>query len=124
MRYQYFPQVKQPIPYEGKDSQNPLSFKYYNKRQKVGGKTMGEHLRFAVAFWHTLMGDGTDMFGGSGFTKAWHKADDQINRAKETMVAAFEFFQKLGVDYYCFHDGDIAPAGENFSQSCKKLEAW
>lgn len=118
----YFPKVEKQIPYEGKDSKNALAFKYYNKNQKVGNKTMAEHLRFSVAWWHTFMGDGTDMFGGTSFQREWRKASDPMDRAKETMEAAFEFFQKLGVDYYCFHDRDIAPEGDSFSESCKNLE--
>ncbi len=118
----YFPDVKGQIKYEGKDSKNPLAFKYYNKDQKVGNKTMAEHLRFSVAWWHTLLANGTDMFGGPSFQREWRKASDPMDCAKETMDAAFEFFQKLGVDYYCFHDRDIAPEGENFSQTCKNLE--
>ncbi|MDZ7317679.1 MAG: xylose isomerase [candidate division KSB1 bacterium] len=118
----YFPTVKNQIQYEGKDSKNPLAFKYYNKNQKVGNKTMGEHLRFSVAWWHTFMGDGTDMFGGTSFLREWRKASDPMDRAKQTMEAAFEFFQKLGVDYYCFHDRDIAPEGTTFLESCKNLE--
>ena len=118
----YFLAVKKQIQYEGKDSKNPLAFKYYNKNQKVGNKTMAEHLRFAVAWWHTFMGDGTDMFGGTSFQREWRKASDPMNRAKDTMEAAFEFFQKLGIDYYCFHDRDIAPEGDSFAESCKNLE--
>jgi len=117
----YFPEIKGPIPFEGKGSKNPLAFRYYNKDQKVGGKTMAEHLRFAVAYWHTMMADGTDMFGGASYDRAWHAPSDPIDRAKATMDAAFEFFTKLGVDYYCFHDRDIAPAGESFAGSCKNL---
>jgi len=122
MSNKYFPNVKKPISYEGKHSKNPLAFKYYNKELKVGCKTMGEHLRFAVAYWHTMMGSGRDIFGEPTFIRSWHKSTNLLDRAKETLEAAFEFFQKLGVDYYCFHDRDIAPEGESFSQSCKNLE--
>ena len=118
----YFLAVKKQIQYEGKDSKNPLAFKYYNKNQKVGNKTMAEHLRFAVAWWHTFMGDGTDMFGGTSFQREWREAANPMDRAKATMGAAFEFFQKLGIDYYCFHDRDIAPEGDSFAESCKNLE--
>lgn len=118
----YFPAVEKQIPYEGKDSKNPLAFKYYNKNHKVGNKTMAEHLRFSIAWWHTFMGDGTDMFGGTSFQREWRKATKPMDRAKATMEAAFEFFQKLGVDFYCFHDRDIAPEGNTFSESCKNLE--
>ena len=118
----YFPEITSPIPFEGKGSKNPLAFKYYNKNQIVGGKTMAAHLRFAVAYWHTMMADGTDMFGGASYDRSWHAAADPIDRAKQTMDAAFEFFTKLGVDYYCFHDRDIAPAGETFAESCRNLQ--
>lgn len=117
----YFPEISQPIPFEGKGSKNPLAFRYYNKTQRVAGKTMAEHLRFSVAYWHTLMADGTDMFGGASYDRPWRAAADPMDRARETMDAAFEFFTKLGVDYYCFHDRDIAPAGETFAQSCRNL---
>jgi xylose isomerase len=122
MLNKYFPKIKDAIPYEGKDSRNPFAFKYYDKEQRVGSKTMGEHLRFSVAHWHTLMGDGSDMFGGSSFVRAWRLPSDPMERAKATLEAAFEFFQKLGVDYYCFHDRDIAPEGDTFAQSIKNLQ--
>ncbi len=122
MSKQFFPGVGQPISYEGRESKNPLAFKYYDKHQRVGDRTMGEHLRFAVAYWHTFMGTGADMFGGPSFRREWHKASDPLERARETMDAAFEFFHKLGVDFYCFHDRDIAPEGGTFSQSCRNLE--
>jgi xylose isomerase len=122
MLNKFFQEVEKPISYEGKDSKNPLAFKYYNKDQRVGSKTMAEHLRFSMAYWHTLMGTGTDMFGGPSFNREWYKATDPIDRAKETMEAAFEFVQKSGIDFYCFHDRDIAPEGDTFSQTCKNLE--
>jgi xylose isomerase len=123
MTNKYFPKVQKQIQFEGKDSKNPLAFKYYNKNQKVGNKTMAEHLRFSVAYWHTMMGDGSDMFGGPSFQRPWHTASEPIDRAKDTLEAAFEFFQKLGIEYYCFHDRDIAPQGSTFAQSVKNLEA-
>lgn len=83
---------------------------------------MAEHLRFAISYWHTMMGSGRDIFGDPSLVREWHKASDPMDRAKNTMEAAFEFFQKLGVEYYCFHDRDIAPEGDTFSQSCKNLE--
>jgi xylose isomerase len=122
MVYKYFTKVQNNIQYEGTESKNPLSFRYYKKNQVVGNKTMAEHLRFSVAYWHSVMGTGADIFGGPSFVREWHKASDPITRAKETMDAAFEFFQKLGVQYYCFHDRDIAPQGDTFSESCKNLE--
>lgn len=123
MMNQFFPFLKSPIPFEGKGSRNPLAFKYYNKKQLVGNKTMAEHLRFSIAFWHTMLGSGADIFGGASFTREWRTAANAMDRARDTLDAAFEFFQKLGVDYYCFHDRDIAPEGDTFTQSCKNLEA-
>jgi xylose isomerase len=118
----YFPEVENTIAYEGKESKNPLAFKYYNPDQKVGNKTMAEHLRFSVAFWHTFKGDGQDMFGGPAFDRPWYKSIDPMDQAKDTLEAAFEFFQKLGVSFYCFHDRDIAPEGATFTESCRNLE--
>ena len=122
MSKQFFPGVTQPIAYEGRDSKNPLAFRFYDKLQRVGGKSMGEHLRFAVAYWHSFMGTGADMFGGPSFQREWQKAGTPMDRARETLDAAFEFMRKLDVGFYCFHDRDIAPAGENFSQTCRNLE--
>ena len=122
MTHKYFPKVKQPIPFEGKDSKNPFAFKYYNKDQRVGSKTMAEHMRFSVAYWHSLLGDGKDMFGDGSFKHDWRRSDNPMDRAKDTLEAAFEFFQKLGVEFYCFHDRDIAPEGDTFSESIKNLQ--
>jgi xylose isomerase len=122
MMSRYFPNVPDKIPFEGKTSKNPLAFRYYDRDQKVGDKTMGEHLRFSVAYWHTMMGTGADMFGGSSFKREWHEAANPLERAKGTLEAAFEFFQKLGVEYYCFHDRDIAPEGASFAETCRNLE--
>ena len=122
MLHKYFLKVEKEIPFEGKSSKNPLAFKFYNRNLKVGSLTMKEHLRFSVAYWHTFMNSGSDIFGAPAFIREWHKSSNPMDRAKETMDAAFEFFQKLGVDYYCFHDRDIAPEGESFSESCRNLE--
>lgn len=122
MPSKYFPEVPSRIPFEGRDSRNPLAFKFYDKDKMVGDKTMAEHLRFSVAYWHTFMGAGSDMFGAPSFNRPWRKSSDPLDRARETMDAAFEFFQKLGIGYYCFHDRDIAPEAESFSQSCKNLD--
>jgi len=122
MIHKYFPVVKDEISYEGNESKNPLAFKYYNKDQIVGSKTMSEHLRYSVAYWHTFKGDGSDIFGETAFNREWNKSSDPLERATQTMEAAFEFFTKLGVEYYCFHDRDIAPAGDNYSETCKNLE--
>jgi xylose isomerase len=118
----FFPEVTGPIPFEGKDSKNPLAFKYYDKNRKVGTKTMADHLRFSVAYWHTMMGTGADMFGSASVARSWKKASDPMDRARQTMEAAFEFMQKLGVDFYCFHDRDIAPSADTFAKTCTQLE--
>ena len=118
----YFPEIERKIVFEGKGSVNPLSYKFYDKNQMVLGKSMEEHLRFAVAYWHTFKSDGSDPFGNGTRQQPWNQVADPIARAKATCDAAFEFFTKLDVSYYCFHDRDIAPEGETFSQSCKNLE--
>jgi xylose isomerase len=122
MQNRYFPEIKKPIPYEGVDSRNPFAFRYYNSEHRVGANTMAEHLRFSVAYWHTLMGNGSDMFGGPSFQREWQKRADPMDRARDTMEAAFEFFQKLGVSFYCFHDRDIAPEGNDIRHTIRNLE--
>ncbi|MBI2433681.1 MAG: xylose isomerase [Candidatus Hydrogenedentes bacterium] len=119
---EYFPGVS-PIRYEGPDSKNPLSFKHYNPKQKILGKTMAEHLRFAVCYWHTFKGLGGDMFGLPTMLRRYNGAGDEMRVAEETMVAAFEFFTKLGVNYWCFHDADIAPEGATLAETNKRLDA-
>jgi len=118
----YFPEVAEKVRYEGPGSKNPFAFKRYDAEKVVGDKTMREHLRFAVAYWHTLKGTGQDPFGMPTADREWEKAADPIQRAKDTMDAAFEFFVKLGVDFWCFHDRDIAPEGADFLESCKILD--
>lgn len=118
---QYFPEVKL-VRYEGPDSKNPLAFKHYNPRQKIMGKTMAEHLRFAVCYWHTFKGLGGDPFGANTIVRRYNESSDPMVRAEETMWAAFEFFQKLGVEFWCFHDRDIAPEAETLAQTNKQLD--
>jgi xylose isomerase len=118
----YFPEVAGTIPFEGRTSKNPLAFKHYDAEKVVGGKTMREHLRFAVSYWHTFKGTGADPFGVGTTNRPWDVSADPLQRAHDTMDAAFEFFTKLGVDYWCFHDRDIAPEGENFQASCDNLD--
>jgi len=105
---EYFPGIGK-ISYEGKDSDNPLAFKFYDENRIVAGKSMKEHLRFAVAYWHTLTEDGSDPFGDATQDRPWNQAKDSLKKAEERADAAFEFFTKLGVPYYCFHDVDAAP---------------
>lgn len=119
---QFFPEVKK-IYFEGRKSKNPLAFKYYDENKVIMGKTMKDHLRFAVAYWHTLKGTGADMFGGSTvWDRPWNNYKNSLDGAKATLEAAFEFFSKLGVPFWCFHDTDVAPTGKDFIESCKNLE--
>ncbi len=99
------------IQYEGKESKNPLAFKWYNENQIVAGKSMKEHFRFAVAYWHTLCADGGDPFGGGTRNMPWNSAADVATRNKARMDAAFEFITKMGIPFWCFHDTDIAGDG-------------
>lgn len=118
----YFPEVPGRIAYEGPDSRNPLAFKQYDADRKVGDKTMAEHLRFAVCYWHTFQGSGADPFGAPTMQRPWHASVDPLKRAEDTLDAAFEFFDKLGVGLWCFHDLDIAPEGESLAETAKNLE--
>lgn len=118
---EYFPGIGK-IRYEGPKSDNPLSFKYYDPDKKVGSKTMKEHLRFAVAYWHSFCADGTDMFGLGTQKQAWKlDAKDPMQGAEHKLDAAFEFITKLGAEFYCFHDRDIAPEGATPAESEKNL---
>lgn len=109
------------IKYEGKDSKNPLAFKYYNPEEVVAGKTMKEHLRFSVSYWHTLTGTGVDPFGAGTMQRPWDNLKG-IDLAKARAEAAFELMQKLGIEYFCFHDRDIAPEGDNLIETNKNLD--
>jgi xylose isomerase len=113
---EYFPNVKK-IKYEGPSSKNPLAFKHYNPEEVVLGKKMAEHLRFAVCYWHTLKNLGGDQFGGGTIIRAYNDSSDPMKVADMTMDAAFEFFTKLGVNFWCFHDRDIAPEADNLSET-------
>jgi xylose isomerase len=105
------------IKYEGKDSKNIFSFKYYNPDEVIGGKTMKEHLRFTMAYWHTLAAEGADPFGVGTYQKPWDNETDPMKVAKAKMEAAFEFMNKLGIDYFAFHDRDIAPEGKDLAET-------
>jgi xylose isomerase len=118
----FFPDIPEQIPFEGPESKNPLAFKYYNPGQVVGQKTMAEHLRFSVAYWHTFKASGMDPFGAPTFVRPWIDAATPLEQAEHTVHAAFEFARKLGAPFYCFHDRDLAPEGETFAESCKNLE--
>jgi xylose isomerase len=118
----FFPQVISPVTYEGPESKNPLSFKYYHAEKKLAGRTMAEHLRFAGAYWHSFKGTGRDIFGADVYNRRWNDQADPMTRAEATLQAAFEFSQKLGLRYYCFHDRDLAPEGDTLAESCRNLE--
>ncbi len=118
---EYFPEVKS-IPFEGPDSRNPLAFKHYNPGEKILGKTMAEHLRFAVCYWHTFKNLGADPFGPGTMIRPYNASSDPMTVAEETMQAAFEFFRKLGVDFWCFHDRDIAPEADNLPETNRRLD--
>jgi len=118
---EYFSGISK-IPYEGKDSTNPLSFKYYNPEEVINGQTMREHMKFALSWWHTMGGDGTDMFGCGTADKAWGETDPE-KRSFAKVDAAFEIMDKLSIDYYCFHDRDLSPEYGSLSESNKKLDA-
>ncbi|MBN2369312.1 MAG: xylose isomerase [Vicinamibacteria bacterium] len=119
---EYFPNVK-PIKYEGPDSKNPFAFKHYDPKQVVLGKTMAEHLRFAVCYWHTFKGLGSDQFGVGTIIRNYNDSSDPMKVADMTLQAAFEFFTKLGVGFWCFHDRDIAPEADNLAETNKRLDA-
>jgi xylose isomerase len=118
---EYFPGIK-PIKYEGKESDNPLAFKYYDPKRKVGKKTMEEHFRFAIAYWHTLCGTGGDPFGPGTKNFAWNRSSDAVQRAYDKADAAFEFITKIGAPFYCFHDYDLVDEGASLKESESRLQ--
>jgi xylose isomerase len=118
---EFFPTVSK-IKYEGPDSTNPLAFRHYNADEVVMGKTMAEHLRFAACYWHTFKNLGSDQFGGDTIVRAYNNADTPMAVAENTMLAAFEFFTKLGVGFWCFHDRDIAPEADNLAETNRRLD--
>ena len=119
---EYFPGVGQ-IPYEGRESDNPLAFKFYDADKLVGGKRMADHLRFAACYWHTFCARGSDPFGVDTQIFSWDEPKDEMDAARARLDAAFEFFTKLGVPYYCFHDRDMAPEGDSVTRSERNLQA-
>jgi len=110
------------IGYEGPESDNPFAYRWYDASKIVAGKTMEEHLRFAVAYWHSFNGNGTDPFGGPTLFFPWDESGDVIQRAKDKMDAAFEFFTKIGMPYYCFHDVDVVDYGEDVAENERRLQ--
>ncbi|HYC87451.1 MAG TPA: xylose isomerase [Chryseosolibacter sp.] len=118
---EYFKGIGQ-IKYEGKDSDNPLAFKYYDATKKVGKKTMEEHLRFAIAYWHTFCGTGGDPFGAPTKNFPWLESHDPVQCALDKADAAFEFITKIGAPFYCFHDYDVVSEGATLKESAQRLE--
>jgi xylose isomerase len=110
------------IKYEGPDGKNPLAFRHYNPDEKVEGKAMRDHLRFAVCYWHTFRGTGSDPFGPGCAVRPWEDGTDSVEMAVKRVRVAFEFMEKLGVPYYCFHDRDVAPEGKNLAETNKNLD--
>ena len=117
----FFPTVDK-IKFEGKDSNNPFAFKYYDENRIIAGKTMKEYFRFAIAYWHTFCGTGNDPFGPGTKDFPWNASGDAIQRAKDKMDAAFEFITKIGAPYYCFHDFDLVDEGSSIVESEKRLQ--
>ena len=124
---EFFTEVTERIPYEGPDGDNPLAFHWYDADRIVAGRRMEDHLRFAACYWHSFAWDGFDIFGAGTLDRPWHPtfaADDldPVEAARQKMAAAFEFFGKLGVPFYCFHDRDLAPEGASFKESARLLD--
>lgn len=117
----FFPDIEK-IRYQGPESDAPFAFRWYDPERKVLGKTMAEQLRFAACYWHTFCWQGDDAFGGQTLMRPWFEAGDALQQAELKLDVAFEFFEKLGVPYFCFHDRDVAPEGDTLSQSNANLE--
>ena len=117
-----FPEVSA-IQYEGPGTKNPLAFKHYNASEIIDGKTMRDHLRFSVVYWHTFRGRGLDPFGAPTMIRPWDDFSDSLDNARRRVRAAFEFIEKLGAPFYAFHDRDVAPEGTTLAQTNKNLDA-
>lgn len=119
----FFAEVNEPISFEGPESDNPLAFRWYDRHRVVAGKSMEEQLRCAVAYWHSFNSPGSDMFGAGTWDRPWLTfGADEMDAARAKMSAAFEFFEKLTVPLFCFHDRDIAPEGRDLAESCDRLD--
>jgi xylose isomerase len=117
----YFPEVSK-IRYQGPDSTEPLAFRHYNAEEIVEGKTMREQLRFSVAYWHTFRGTGSDPFGPGTMKRPWEDGSDSVEMAIQRVRVAFEFMEKLGVPFYCFHDRDVSPEGKSLKDTNANLD--
>ena len=118
---EYFKNIK-PIKFAGKRSKNPLAFKYYDPKKKVMGKSMEKHFKFAVAYWHTFTNTGGDPFGAGTKMFPWNNSTDPMERAMMKADAAFEFLEKMGTNYFCFHDYDLVEEADNLTESKKRLD--
>ncbi len=107
--------------YEGRNTDNPFAFRFYNPDEEIMGKRMRDHLKFAMAYWHTMCAEGTDMFG-SGTVDKSYGTKDAVERARNKAYAAFEFMDKLSIDYFCFHDRDLIDEGADIDESCERLD--
>ncbi len=112
-----------PIPYEGQKSKNPLAFKYYNPNEIIAGRTMKDHLRFSVVYWHTFRNRLADPFGVGTAIRPWDDGSESVENARRRGRVAFEFIEKLGVPFYAFHDRDVAPEGKTLRETNKNLDA-
>ncbi len=117
-----FPDIEK-ICYEGPQSDNPLAFRWYDPEEMVEGKTMKEHLRFTVCYWHTFRATGADPFGGGTMIRPWDDGTESVENARNRARVAFEFFEKLDVPFYAFHDRDVAPEGKSLSETNANLDA-
>lgn len=117
-----FPDIEK-VRFEGPKSKNMLAFRHYDENEVVEGKPMKDHFRFAVAYWHTFRGTGLDPFGPGTMQRPWEAAEDTVENALKRARVAFEFMEKLGVHFYCFHDRDVAPEGKSLAESNKNLDA-
>ena len=116
-----FPEISK-VKFEGPGSSNPLAFRFYNESELVEGKTMKDHFRFSVAFWHALRGTGADPFGPGTMYRPWEDGTDSVQNACNRVRVFFEFCDKLGAPFYCFHDRDVAPEGKTLAESNKNLD--
>jgi xylose isomerase len=117
----FFPDISK-IQFEGPKTKNPLAFRHYNATEIVAGRTMTDWLRFSVCYWHTFRGTGSDPFGPGTSLKPWDDGSDSVENAVKRVDAAFEFIEKLGAPYYCFHDRDVAPEGANLAESNRNFD--
>ncbi|MBC7854703.1 MAG: xylose isomerase, partial [Pirellulaceae bacterium] len=117
-----FPEI-QKIKYEGPQAKNPLAFRWYNESEVVEGKTMKEQLRFAVVYWHTFRGTGSDPFGAATMVRPWDDGSDSVENAQRRARVAFEFIEKVGAPFYAFHDRDVAPEGKTVAESNRNFDA-